>query len=65
MGRNALPEGRAKEATIGVAVSFETRDRWHAEAAARGMKAAAMIREAVVEFLENHPLPGKRARASR
>lgn len=60
MGRHALPEGKAKEATIGVAVSPLTRDTWHAEAAARGTTAAAMIRAAVTEWLKAHPVKARK-----
>lgn len=59
MGRHALPEGTGKEKTIGVAVSESIREEWHAEAAARGMKLATMIREAVSEYLKNHRRPRK------
>lgn len=54
MGRNALPEGTAREKTVGVAVSEAEREEWHQEAQLRGMKLAAMIREAVLEYLKNH-----------
>lgn len=54
MGRHALPDGESKDKTIGVAVTAAERDEWHAEAEARGIKLAELIRQAVHEYLKNH-----------
>jgi hypothetical protein len=56
MGRKALPDGQARDRTIGIAASAEEREQWHHEAAARGMKLAAMARLALIEYLQNHPV---------
>ena len=60
MGRKALPEGQAREKTIGIACNEDERELWHEEAAARGMKLASMAREAIHEYLRNHPVRKRR-----
>lgn len=55
MGRHSLPDKDKRGATLGVAVTEAELKRYHAAAKQRGMKLAALVREAVERFLGREP----------